>query len=75
MRIAHKQKKHEMFLRKQLLDDLHKELVQGIVEPLRVWTGAMLIMNRNVFLCVTTLFEFAESGLLQHSNTCGGSRR
>jgi hypothetical protein len=43
MRIAYKQKKHETFLRKQLLDDLHDELVQSIVEPLRVWTGAMLI--------------------------------
>mmetsp|Transcript_28592 Transcript_28592/g.59782 ORF Transcript_28592/g.59782 Transcript_28592/m.59782 type:complete len:88 (+) Transcript_28592:870-1133(+) len=54
MRIAHKQKKHEMFLRKQLLDELHNDLIQSIVEPLRMWT---------------------ESGLLSHTNACGGSRR
>jgi hypothetical protein len=45
MRIAHKQKKHETFLRNQLLDELHTDFVQSIIKPIRDLTGAMLMTN------------------------------
>ncbi len=47
MRIANKKKRHDMFLRKQMLDDLHDDFVHSIAEPLRVWTGAIFMKIRS----------------------------
>ncbi len=38
-RIEEKEKKHQTFLRKQIIEDLHDDLVQNVVQPLKVWTG------------------------------------
>jgi hypothetical protein len=45
LRIANKQKKHETFLRNQLLDELHTDFVHGVVKPISVLTGIRILLN------------------------------
>jgi len=44
-RIESKEKKHQTFLRKQIIDDLHDDLIQNVVEPLKIWTDALVSQN------------------------------
>ncbi len=44
-RMEEKEKKHQTFLRKQIIDDLHDDLIQNVVEPLKMWTGE-IVWNR-----------------------------